>query len=87
MSFEEFQNCARLYVIGALQREEIAKFECAKKQYGPVAQEVLSECDRLHQRLELSLKPAEKLEAIKARLLSMVSRRSPARSRFFSSVF
>jgi len=87
MSFEEFQNYARLYVIGALEPQEIAKFEFAKEQYGPAAQEFVDECNFRHERLELSLKPAKKLEAIKAQLLSMVSRRSPTQSRIFSSAF
>jgi len=76
MSFEGFQNYARLYVIGALEPEEITKFELARQQYGPVAEEFVNECDRLRQGLKLSLKPGEKSKAIKARLLSMVSRAS-----------
>jgi len=87
MTFEEFQNYARLYVLGALEPQEIARFEFAKEQYGPAAQEFVDECNCRRERLELSLKPAKKLEAIKAQLLSMVSRRSPTSSRFFSSVF
>ena len=32
MSFDEFQNSARLYVIGALEPDELQNFEAARKQ-------------------------------------------------------
>ena len=43
MSFEEFQNCARLYVIGALEPEELQDFEAARKQYGPAAEDFINQ--------------------------------------------
>ncbi len=42
MSFEEFQNCARLYVIGALEPEELQDFEAARKQYGSAAEDFIN---------------------------------------------
>ena len=44
MSFEEFQNCARLYVIGALEPEELQEFEAARKQYGTKAEDFINNC-------------------------------------------
>jgi len=87
MSFEGFQNYARLYVIGALEPEEIREFELSRNQYGPLAEEFVNECDRLHKELKLSLKPAENSKAIKAQLLSMVGRRRPILSPVFSRAF
>ena len=37
MSFEEFQNQSRLYVIGALEPEELEAFEQARKDFGQKA--------------------------------------------------
>ena len=77
MRLEEFRNYARLYVIGALESEETKRFEVAREQYGPAAEAIVEECNRLHEALRLSLKPAEKVWAINTRLLSMISRRNP----------
>jgi hypothetical protein len=72
MSFEEFQNCARLYVIGALEPEELQEFEASRKQYGAAAEEFINQCYTLHEAFALSLKPAKASTAIKDRLMSMV---------------
>jgi pyruvate-formate lyase len=72
MSFEEFQNCARLYVIGALEQEELQDFEASRKQYGAAAEEFINQCYTLHEAFALSLKPAKASTAIKDRLMSMV---------------
>ena len=77
MTFEGFQNYARLYVVGALDPEEMEKFTFAREYHGPAAQEFVAECNCRHERLELILKPAPKMQAIKTRLLSIVSRRHP----------
>ena len=34
MNFSEFQNQSRLYVIGALEAEELEEFEKARKKFG-----------------------------------------------------
>jgi hypothetical protein len=80
MSFEEFQNCARLYVIGALEPEELQEFEAARKQYGSVAEDFINECHSLHEAFALSLKPAKASTAIKDRLMSMVRERNKNQS-------
>ena len=80
MSFEEFQNCARLYVIGALEPEELQEFESARKQYGSAAEDFINQCYVLHEAFALSLKPAKASGAIKDKLMSMVRDRGQGQS-------
>ena len=80
MSFEEFQNCARLYVIGALEPEELQDFEAARKQYGSAAEDFINQCYGLHEAFALSLKPAKASAAIKDKLMSMVRERGKDQS-------
>lgn len=80
MSFEEFQNCARLYVIGALEPEELQDFEAARKQYGSAAEDFINQCYGLHEAFALSLKPAKASADIKNKLMSMVRDRSQGQS-------
>jgi hypothetical protein len=72
MSFEEFQNRSRLYVIGALEPEEIEEFEQARKQFGQKAEDFIGECYALHEAFALSLKPAKSSAALKDKLMAMV---------------
>jgi hypothetical protein len=72
MSFEEFQNRSRLYVIGALEPEEIDEFEQARKEFGQRAEDFIGECYALHEAFALSLKPAKSSTALKDKLMSMV---------------
>jgi hypothetical protein len=80
MSFEEFQNCARLYVIGALEPEELQDFEAARKQYGSAAEDFINQCYGLHEAFALSLKPAKASADIKNKLMSMVRDRNQGES-------
>ena len=75
MSFEEFQNQARLYVIGALEPEETEVFEIARKQFGKPAEDFISECYNMHEAFALSLRPAKSSDALKERLMAMVRER------------
>jgi hypothetical protein len=75
MSFEEFQNRARLYVIGALEPEETEEFEDARKNYGQQAEDFIAECYNLHEAFALSLRPAKASDGLKDRLMSMVRQR------------
>ena len=75
MSFEEFQNSARLYVIGALEPEELQQFELARKQYGTAAEDFIQQAYGLHEAFALSLKPAKASAAIKDKLMAMVRER------------
>ena len=78
MSFEEFQNQSRLYVIGALEAEELEDFERARKKFGQKAEKFITECYGLHEAFALSLRPAKASSAIKDRLMSMVKARKQA---------
>jgi hypothetical protein len=77
MSFEEFQNQARLYVIGALEVEETEAFEVARKFFGQRAEDYIAECYNMHEAFALSLRPAKSSEALKDRLMAMVRKRQP----------
>lgn len=75
MSFEEFQNRARLFVVGALDGDELAEFEEARRKFGQKAEAFIAECYSLSEAFALSLKPAKAADAIKARLMEMVKNR------------
>jgi hypothetical protein len=78
MNFNEFQNQSRLYVIGALESEELEEFERARKKFDKKAEDFIIECYALHEAFALSLRPAKSSAAIKERLMSMVRERKPA---------
>ena len=75
MSFEEFQNQARLYVIGALEAEETEAFTLAQKHFGQKAEDYIAECYTMHEAFALSLRPSKSSEALKERLMAMVRNR------------
>lgn len=75
MSFEEFQNAARLYVIGALEPDEASEFERARKDFGQPAEDYITECYGMHEAFALSLRPAKSSDALKDRLMAMVRNR------------
>jgi len=75
MSFEEFQNQARLYVIGALEADETEAFELARKTFGQKAEDFIADCYSMHEAFALSLRPAKSSDALKERLMSMVRNR------------
>jgi hypothetical protein len=72
MNFEQFQNQSRLYVIGALEPEELDEFEKARKKFGKKAEDFITKCYDLHEAFALSLRPAKSSDAIKERLMAMV---------------
>ena len=75
MSFEEFQHQARLFVVGALDPEEMPEFEQARRQFGEKAEAFIGECYSLSEAFALSLKPAKAADSIKTRLMEMVKNR------------
>lgn len=75
MSFDEFQNQSRLYVIGALEPEETEAFEEARKDFGQKAEDYIAECYTMHEAFALSLRPAKSSDALKERLMAMVRSR------------
>ena len=72
MNFSEFQNQARLYVIGALEAEELEEFEKARDKFGKKGEDFITKCYALHEAFALSLRPAKASSAIKDRLMAMV---------------
>ena len=56
MNFEQFQNQSRLYVIGALEAEELEEFEQAREKFGKKAEDFISKCYALHE--AFALEPA-----------------------------
>jgi len=72
MNFEQFQNQSRLYVIGALEADELEEFEKARRKFGKKADDFISKCYALHEAFALSLRPAKSSDAIKERLMAMV---------------
>jgi hypothetical protein len=78
MSFDEFQNQSRLYVIGALEPEETEAFEQARKDFGQKAEDFIAECYTMHEAFALSLRPAKSSDALKERLMTMVRSRQQA---------
>jgi hypothetical protein len=72
MNFEQFQNQSRLYVIGALEQDELEEFEKARRKFGKKADDFISKCYALHEAFALSLRPAKSSDAIKERLMAMV---------------
>jgi hypothetical protein len=72
MNFERFQNQSRLYVIGALEPEEVEEFERAREKFGKKAEDFITKCYALHEAFALSLRPAKSSDAIKERLMAMV---------------
>jgi hypothetical protein len=75
MNFDQFQNQSRLYVIGALEPEELDEFEKARKRFGKKADDFISKCYALHEAFALSLRPAKSSDAIKERLMAMVAKK------------
>jgi hypothetical protein len=78
MNFSEFQNQSRLYVIGALEAQELEEFETARKKFGKKAEEFITKCYALHEAFALSLRPAKASGAIKERLMAMVKAKQEA---------
>jgi hypothetical protein len=74
MSFEQFENQARLYVVGALDDAETAAFQAARAHFGERAEAFISECRKLNAAFALSLRPrAPKVDA-KERLMSLIQK-------------
>ena len=72
MDFDEFQNCAPLYVIGALEPEEIKDFEEGLERFGEKAKQLLRHCRALHESFALRVRPRKSLVTLKERVMSRV---------------
>ncbi|PYL07025.1 MAG: hypothetical protein DME33_11860 [Verrucomicrobia bacterium] len=78
MNFSQFQNQARLYVIGALEAEELEEFEKARTKFGKKGEDFITKCYALHEAFALSLRPAKSSTALKERLMAMVRAKKEA---------
>ncbi len=76
MSFEQFQDRARLYVIGALESDETEELENARREFGQKADDFIAECYDLHEAFALSLQPKKSSDSLKQRLMEKVRARS-----------
>jgi hypothetical protein len=72
MSFEEFQHHARLYVLGALDEEEMVSFEEGRRKFAAEAEKFIEECRKLNAAFALSLQPHPPREDARERLMSLV---------------
>jgi hypothetical protein len=75
MNFEEFQKQSRLYVIGALELEELEEFDRERKKSGKKAEDFITQCYALHEAFGLSLRSAKASAAIKEQLMSTMRKR------------
>ncbi|HEU0273257.1 MAG TPA: hypothetical protein VFQ83_01870 [Candidatus Udaeobacter sp.] len=75
MDFHEFQHQARLYVIGALDSEELDEFEREREKWGKKAEDLVIQCSALHESFTLSLRE-NTVFAIKERVMAMVRERN-----------
>jgi anti-sigma-K factor RskA len=72
MSFEEFENLARLYVVGALEADEIEEFRQVRQKLGRRAEEIISDCRKLNAAFALSLHPREPHPETREKLLDRI---------------
>ena len=77
LSFAEFQNQARLDVIGALSPQELVEFNKGLAAFGPRAQRFLSDCCALRDAFALSLRPPRAAKPLRDRLTSLAARSKP----------
>ena len=72
MNFEEFENLARLYVVGALEDDEEEAFLEARKDFEDRAEEVIAEFRQLNSVFALSLRPHPPHPDTKRKLLQAI---------------
>ena len=72
MTFEEFENLARLYVVGALEDGEEEAFQDAREEYGERAEELVAEFRQLNSVFALSLQPHPPHPETKKKLLQAI---------------
>ena len=72
MNFQEFEHLARLYVVGALDEEEMEQFVQARRQFGDEAEMVINEFRRLNSVFALSLRPHAPKPGTKHKLLEKI---------------
>ena len=73
MNSEDFETQARLYVLGAMDDEELLEFDRLRHELGSEAEKIIQECERLNSIFALSLRPTPPKPATKQRLLDMIN--------------
>lgn len=73
MNSEDFESKARLYVLGAMDDDELLAFDRERHSMGTEAERIIQECERLNSIFALSLRPTPPRPATKQRLLDMVN--------------
>ncbi len=72
MNFEEFENLARLYVVGALEDDEEEAFREAREAFGDRAEALIAEYRQLNSVFALSLRPHPPHPETKRKLLQAI---------------
>jgi anti-sigma-K factor RskA len=72
MNFEEFEHLARLYVVGALDEDEMDRFVEARREFGEKAEAAITEFRRLNSVFALSLRPHAPKPETKHKLLDKI---------------
>ncbi len=72
MNFEEFQNLARLYVVGAIDADDIEGFKTARVEFGQKAEDFIRECRKLNSMFALSLRPQAPRSETRDKLLEKI---------------
>ncbi len=72
MNFDEFQNLARLYVVGALDAEDIDSFKQARADLGAKGEDFIRECRKLNSMFALSLRPQAPRSETREKLLERI---------------
>ena len=81
MNSDDFDSMARLYVLGALDPDEMVEFERQRHDLGQRAERVIQECERLNSMFALSLRPTPPKPSTKQKLLDMVNAAMLAQSK------
>ena len=72
MSFEEFERQARLYVVGAMEFEELPAFDAARREFGAKAEACINQFRRVNAAIALTLRPHPPKHDTKEKLMSRI---------------
>ncbi len=72
MSYEEFQQLARLFIVGTLDDDEMDRFSAGRLLFGEQAEAFIGECRNLSAIFALSLQPKPPRPETKAKLLARI---------------
>ena len=72
MNYKDFQHLARLFVVGALDEDEMEEFRTGRRLFGTRAEDYITECRDLNAIFALSLRPRAPRPETKAKLLAQI---------------